>query len=79
MPMHFSKDQCFERKPEHDETYVLLETVFKELPMKQIIQIDVKDTDLKEAGLVVIELIKKYDRFDTTIIGGDKATQDFFI
>jgi len=72
--MHFSRDQSFERKPEHDESYVLLETVFKEIPKSQIIQIDVKDTDLNEAGILVIDLIRKYDRFDTTIMGSGKAT-----
>eukprot|EP00352_Strombidinopsis_acuminata_P007510 CAMPEP_0176376342 /NCGR_PEP_ID=MMETSP0126-20121128/28124_1 /TAXON_ID=141414 ORGANISM="Strombidinopsis acuminatum, Strain SPMC142" /NCGR_SAMPLE_ID=MMETSP0126 /ASSEMBLY_ACC=CAM_ASM_000229 /LENGTH=74 /DNA_ID=CAMNT_0017737747 /DNA_START=162 /DNA_END=386 /DNA_ORIENTATION=+ len=74
MPMHFSRDKSFERKPEHDESYVLLETVFKEIPKSQIIQIDVKDTDLNEAGILVIDLIRKYDRFDTTIMGSGKAT-----
>ena len=91
MPMHFSKFskkdgddvrfdttfQTYDRKPNDADSFSLLEDVFKSIPRIVPMSIEVKDADSIEACMKIIELIKKYDRFRTTIIGGqyDRTTE----
>ena len=43
MPMHFSNSSCYKRQDKDQNSYTLLEDVFKKMPKNQIIQIEVKD------------------------------------
>ena len=69
MPLHFSKEAFYRRKEGDQNTYTLLEDVFKVLPREQVIQIDIKDTDNEDAVRNVLALVYKYDRQQTTIVG----------
>ena len=86
MPMHFSKfgkqagkdeaslDTTFEtydRKAGDQDCFSLLEDVFKAIPKVVPISLEVKDKDSIEACTKVVDLIKKYERFSTTVIGGE--------
>lgn len=77
MPMHFSrlnKDcefQNYQRKDTDQKTYSTLEDVFKVIPKEVPISIEIKDQDIFEAGIKTVALIKKYDRYGTTITGSE--------
>ena len=67
--MHFSNSSCYKRQKTDQNSYTLLEDVFKKLPRNQIIQIEVKDQDKEDAVREVLKLVYKYDRQSTTIVG----------
>ena len=62
MPLHFSKQAFYHRKESDQNTFTLLEDVFKVLPKEQVIQVDIKDTDQEDAVRNVLALVYKYDR-----------------
>lgn len=86
MPMHFSKfskkdgdnirfDTTFEtydRKEGDQDCFSLLEDVFKSIPKAVPISIEIKDAQSIEASMLTIELLVKYDRFETTVVGGEE-------
>ena len=49
--------------------FCTLEELFQALPRSQIIQIDIKDSNDKASCRRVRQLVDKYERADTTIVG----------
>ena len=78
MPLHFSKlsdegkHETYKRKENDASTFDTLEQMFKEVPKTVPINIEIKDKDSVEAAKKVVELIQKYDRHQTTAIGGEE-------
>ena len=86
MPMHFSKMlksedgkarydttfQTYNRKEDDQDHFSLLEDVFKTIPKIVPISLEIKDATSVEACMKVIELLRKYDRFETTVIGNEE-------
>ena len=50
----------------------MLEDVFKTVPRLIPISIEIKDADDIDACMNVVALIKKYNRFPTTVLGGEE-------
>lgn len=84
MPLHFSKPdkgkkgfQTYDRKEGDQDSFDLLEDVFKAVPKIVPMSVDIKDGDNKEVIMKVIDLLKKYDRFQTTVVGSfDNAANE---
>ena len=55
--MHFSSGSAYKRKNEDQNSYTLLEDVFKKLPKSQVIQIEIKDKDREDAVRNVLALV----------------------
>jgi hypothetical protein len=62
----------YERKPSDQKTFSLLEDVFVAFP-KIPMSIEVKDRGNEDAAKLTIELIKKYNRYDITVVGSDES------
>ena len=62
IPVEFSDGLTYSRKNTDGETHTKLEDVFKEIPKEQVLHIDIKDTQKKEAVIAVVNLVKKYNR-----------------
>ena len=41
--------------------------------------IEIKDSEIPEASIKTVELVKKYERFQTTVIGAEKASVNEWI
>jgi hypothetical protein len=78
MPMHFSERlktgdyMAYERKPSDQDSFSLLEDVFKAFP-DICMSIEVKDKGNEEAARITIELIQKYKRHHLTLCASDEA------
>jgi len=79
MPMHFSalnKDaefKTYERKKSDQDRFSSLEEVFTEIGKEIPFSIELKDQNCPEAAKALIELIQKFDRHQTTAIGGEEV------
>ena len=62
----------YERKPTDQKTFSLLEDVFVAFP-KIPMSIEVKDRGNEDAAKLTIELIKKFNRYDITVVGSDES------
>lgn len=71
VPLHFSKNEVYTRKPVDQDSYSLLEDVLKAIPKDVVLQVDLKDKGNMEVKKEVIKLIHKYDRKQTTVIGSE--------
>ena len=84
--MHFSKMQptkdrkarfdttfqTYDRKEGDQDCFSLLSEIFEVIPKKCPISIEVKDKECSElACQKMVEILRKYDRFETTVIGSD--------
>ena len=87
MPLDFSRvkqangkfgQACYERREGDQDSFSLLEDVFKVIPKVVPISIDVKDGNNNEVCMKIIDLLKKYERFETTVLGaaGDNYVHD---
>ena len=78
IPLHFGKN-TYQRQVTDPITYVRLEEVFQRLPQDLVLHIDIKDTDITTAVYKVVELVQKYNRQSTTILGSFNHTNNNLI
>ena len=80
MPLHFTRKKqadgkygpdTYNRREGDQDHFSLLEDVFKIIPKVVPMSIDVKDGS-NEACMKVIDLLKKYDRFETSVLGSSR-------
>ena len=57
----------------------MLEDVFKTISKDVVLSIEIKDSDIPQASTLTVDLIKKYDRFATTVIGAEKGSVNNWI
>ncbi|CDW71239.1 glycerophosphodiester phosphodiesterase domain-containing protein 1-like [Stylonychia lemnae] len=72
IPMHFTKDYKLKLTEKHDKSFTTLEQLFSSIPSEIVVQIELKDQDNFEQHRKTVELIQKYKRQATTIIGVQK-------
>lgn len=58
-----TKYQTYNRKPGEQDHFSLLEDVLDKIPQDVCMSIEIKDSDIPEASIKTVELIKKYNKF----------------
>ena len=75
IPLHFSQDKHYRRSADDDNSYTLLEDVFKQIPNEVVMHIDMKDKQNPAAAKELVRLIHKYERQSTTIVGAERLAE----
>eukprot|EP00347_Sterkiella_histriomuscorum_P017021 403350958 len=69
IPLHFSKNERFHLQQHHQRTFTTLEELFQSIPKEVVVQIEIKEQNNEQAIRKTLDLINKYQRQSTTIIG----------